>query len=71
MPINKLDGGHWEALAYCDGDLLFDSLCGCIRFRGIQINRKGWIKEVGVDNIARVLEKVVEQGGEGGRLRCR
>ena len=71
MPINKLDGSHWEALASCGSDMMFDGVRGCIRCGGIQINRKGWIKEVGVDAIARVLGKVAEQGGEGGRLRRR
>ena len=72
MPMNKLDDDHREALASCGGgDLLFDGLWGCIICGGIQINRKGWIKEVGVDAIARVLGKVAEQGGEGGRLRRR
>ena len=71
MPINKLDGGHREALASCGGNLMFDGLRGCIGCGVIQINRKGWIKEVGVDAIARVLGKVAEQGSKGGRLRRR
>ena len=69
MPISKLDGSHWEALASCDGNLLSGSLWGCIIYGGIQINRKGWIKEVGVDAITRVRGKVTEQDGECGRLR--